>query len=74
MDASLAACARASRLPFDEAVPLRMRAIEEFHRIFDLLYGAFLDIRLDADKWRKELKEIRRWVEKKAKHIEVAEE
>ena len=34
-------------LPFEESAPLRLQALDEFHRFFGLLYSAFLDLRLD---------------------------
>jgi len=53
-------------LPFEEALPLRLRSVEEFHRVFALLYGRFLDVRLDAEEWRAEEKRMREWVASKS--------
>lgn len=49
-------------LPFDEAVPIRLNALEEFQRIFSQLFSRFLDVRLDRDAWKKELGRIHQWV------------
>jgi hypothetical protein len=49
-------------LPFEEAVPIRMNALEVFQRIFDGLYSAFLDTRLDEKTWATELEAIHAWV------------
>jgi recombination associated protein RdgC len=53
-------------LPFEEALPLRLKSLEEFHRVFDLLYSQFLDLRLDPDRWKAEEKRMRQWVADKA--------
>jgi hypothetical protein len=52
-------------ISFDEAVPLRLAALDQFHDVFERLYGAFLDLRLDTERWAKELKAIRKWVREK---------
>jgi hypothetical protein len=53
-------------LPFVESVPIRLNAVEEFARIFDLLFSKFLDVRLSSDTWRPEVEAMRAWVESKA--------
>ena len=54
-------------LAFEEAVPLRLNALQEFHDIFTELYNVFLDLRLDHDHWKAEEKRIRAWVKRKQK-------
>lgn len=54
-------------LPFDEAVPIRLNALEEFQRIFTMLYSHYLDLRLDEEAWEKEEEAIREWVSAKEK-------
>ncbi|MFP4379731.1 MAG: hypothetical protein ACLFUS_04430 [Candidatus Sumerlaeia bacterium] len=49
-------------LPFEEAVPIRLNALEEFHKIFAALYNMFLDLRLDPEAWEAEEGKIREWV------------
>ena len=50
-------------LPFVEAAPLRLNALEGFHRVFSSLYSTFLDIRLDEDAWKKELQNMHDWID-----------
>lgn len=52
-------------LPFEEAVPLRLNALEDFHRIFAGLFETYLNIRLDPEKWEPEVQRIRAWVREK---------
>jgi recombination associated protein RdgC len=49
-------------LPFDEAVALRLAALEEFHGLFDRLFSRFLNARLDSDAWEAEADGMRRWI------------
>ena len=49
-------------LPFVEAVPLRLKALEEFQQVFSKLFDHFLSVRLMEDKWPKELKKMKAWV------------
>ena len=53
-------------LPLEEAIPIRLNALEEFERIFGLLYAQFLDLRLNAAHWKKEVAAIRKWAQKKS--------
>ena len=55
----------AGRLPFDEVVALRMEFIREFEETLVPLFETFLDLRLDAKRWGKELKKIHEWVREK---------
>lgn len=52
-------------LPLEEAIPIRLNALEEFDRIFSRLYAQFLDLRLDAAHWKKEVTAIRKWAKSK---------
>ncbi|MBN1867789.1 hypothetical protein JW916_10895 [Candidatus Sumerlaeota bacterium] len=52
-------------ISFDEAVPLRLAALDQFHDVFERLFSIFLDLRLDPDRWAKELKAVRKWVTEK---------
>ena len=61
-------------LPFEEAVPLRLKALEEFHQTFELLFSRFLDLRLDPDIWEQEEQAIRQWVGSKAAAENTEEE
>ena len=54
-------------LPFEETVPIRINALEEFQRIFSGLYSAFLDIRLNEARWAAEIGAIHAWVLAKEK-------
>jgi len=54
-------------LPFTEATPARLNALEEFHRVFSLLYSRFLDLRLDAKRWREEIEAIRGWISSRSR-------
>jgi recombination associated protein RdgC len=49
-------------LPFEEALPLRLKALEEFHQLFETLFGRFLDLRLNPDLWEPEERAMRAWV------------
>ncbi len=49
-------------LPFDEVVPVRLNALEEFHRLFALLFDKFLSIRLDPDQWDELVIKMREWI------------
>ena len=53
-------------LPFEEAVPIRLKALDQFHALFQTLFSHFLDIRLDASRWKKVEKSMRDWVGRKA--------
>ncbi len=53
------------RLPFDEAIELRMEHFGEFETMFAELYHEFLDRRLEASTWDAELKTIRAWAGRK---------
>ncbi|NQU43695.1 hypothetical protein HQ520_10440 [bacterium] len=53
-------------LPFEESVPIRLNALQDFHNLFAALFEIFLDLRLDPTKWKPELKAMRKWVGKKA--------
>ena len=60
-------------LGFDEAVPLRLAALEEFADLFDSVFAAFMDLRLDHDRWTAEVKRIRKWIAGKTERDENAE-
>ena len=60
-------------LPFDEAVPLRLNALEEFADLFDSLFAVFLDLRLDRDRWTAEVKRVRKWIIGKVERKEDAD-
>lgn len=60
-------------LPFYEAVPLRLRALESFHQLFDDLYQYFLDLRLAPAKWKKEKQAMSKWVAEKMRGPEEEE-
>jgi recombination associated protein RdgC len=57
-------------LPFDEAVPVRLNALEEFHRLFSLLFETFLRLRLDSEDWGEAVDEMRDWVASKGRSEE----
>jgi hypothetical protein len=54
-------------LPFNEAVPLRLAALEEFQNLFSALFDHFLELRLDEDAWETELETMRKWVKGKTR-------
>jgi hypothetical protein len=57
-------------LPFEEAVPLRLTALDEFAELFEALFAAFLDLRLDPDRWAGEVKRVRKWIAAKVERTE----
>ncbi|MFW6286493.1 MAG: hypothetical protein ACOC29_00995 [Candidatus Sumerlaeota bacterium] len=57
-------------LPFDELVPVRLNALEEFHRLFALLFEKFLSIRLDGGDWSDLVGEMRQWIASKGEEPE----
>jgi hypothetical protein len=53
---------RGGRLPFDEALRLRLDFLLEFEGLVDALFNLFLELRLDAGQWKTDLKQIQAWV------------
>jgi hypothetical protein len=53
------------RLPPEEAIALRMAVLLDFERLLDQLFQHFLELRLDAKAWGKELNKIHAWVREK---------
>jgi hypothetical protein len=46
----------------DEQVLERLELLGELERVLDALYRDFLEVRLDAERWPKELEKLRAWV------------
>ena len=57
-------------LPFNESLPLRLAVLQEFHSVFDRLFGRFLDVRLDPDGWEAELGAMREWIAERGEEAE----
>lgn len=53
------------KLPFDEAIGLRMEYAAEFDRLFTDLFQHFLGLRLEEKAWAGELAAMRSWVSAK---------
>ena len=52
---------KAGRLPFEEALRLRLDYALEFETLLGELFGAFLELRLDEKQWKAETKTIHGW-------------
>ena len=53
------------RLPFDDAIAMRMEVLADFERMLEALFDVFLELRLDAKAWPDELERIHEWVREK---------
>jgi hypothetical protein len=53
------------RLPFDEALRMRMDVLMDFERLLQELFNLFIELRLDDKLWARELKKIHAWVREK---------
>lgn len=52
----------AGKLPFEEALRLRLDFILDYESMLSELLQAFLELRLDEKLWSEELKKIQQWV------------
>jgi len=50
------------KMELDEALPIRLEALERFQQVFGELFTLFLNIRLDETAWKKEIVAMRSWV------------
>ncbi|HOE97379.1 MAG TPA: hypothetical protein PK847_12430 [Candidatus Sumerlaeota bacterium] len=53
------------RMPFEDMMALRTEMMLEFEHVIEGLMQAFLELRLDAKEWAKELARIQTWVREK---------
>lgn len=53
---------RPGRLPFEEALRLRLDYTLEFEALFSELFNRFLELRLDSRDWAAQIKKIQAWV------------
>jgi len=51
----------AGKLPFDEVIQLRLEYASEFDAVVESLFLYFLEIRLNEEQWKAELKTIHKW-------------
>jgi len=56
---------KVGKLPFDEALHLRLEFAADFDSVLSELFNTFLELRLDEKEWTKELKKIHHWVGEK---------
>lgn len=56
------------KIPFDEALGLRIDFLAEFEEMFSAVLEEFLSTRLDERKWKKELKLVQDWAGGKAEN------
>lgn len=47
----------------DEKLLERLELVEELELVLDRLYAEFVNLRLDAERWRSEVAAMRQWVE-----------
>lgn len=53
------------KLPFEDLMSMRVEMVLEFEQALQDLLEAFLELRLDEKSWKKELREIQKWVGEK---------
>jgi len=53
------------RLPFADAFALRMDVLVDFERLLGQFFEQFMELRLDAKLWKKELAAIHAWAREK---------
>jgi len=53
------------KLPFDDAMAVRMEMAREFETVLQLLLETFLERRMDAQGWGPEIKAIHEWLRTK---------
>ena len=56
---------KVGKLPFEEALQLRIEFAVDFDSIVSELFNTFLELRLDEKEWSRELKKIQKWVGEK---------
>lgn len=53
------------KLPFEDYMMMRLEMALEFEEVLQELLEVFLELRLDAKPWKRELEEIQQWVSNK---------
>ena len=56
---------KAGQLPFEDQLALRLESVQEFEALLESMFATFLELRMDGNLWKKELKAIQSWVEDK---------